>query len=91
MILQLPKFQLRLLWKRMTKMNHFSGPIVRTTTVLRLGMLQVCLVEVLPLMIMLPEAILVELFRLAAIKNTMQTNRPQGNQFNMMIDLVRPL
>ena len=73
-----------------TKTNHFSAPLVEMT-VQKLGMLQLCLVEVMLLTKMIPEAISVQLFHLVAIKNTMQTIYPQGNQFNIMTtDLVRP-
>ena len=72
-----------------TKTNHFSAPLVERT-VQKLGMLQLGLVEVMLLTKMIPEAILVQLFHLVAIKNTMQTIYPQGNQFNIMTtDLVR--
>ena len=73
-----------------TKTNHFSAPLVEMT-VQKLGMLQLCLVEVMLLTKMIPEAISVQLIHLVAIKNTMQTIYPQGNQFNIMTtDLVRP-
>ena len=72
-----------------TKTNHFSAPLVEMT-VQKLGMLQLCLVKVMLLTKMIPEAISVQLFHLVAIKNTMQTIYPQGNQFNIMTtDLVR--